>query len=988
MAGFPDQEEVLSNLKISLENKLKVQEWINERDNKYLASENPFKEQDIRSLFEALPFIPGHNPIQEAKRVLDKEIGAFRILAVLISINCNHNCLNKFRKYFAAGEIIDTQMPFTEDNATRLFPAEGSTFYQSQYTFCKRVKVIKGKGKSNKYEGPKKWCKLPFSTCEFISNGSSSKVYKVIIEPYHYGEDSERGWNPQAAEKIMAWKEFKTSEDSSGEESFNREWDIREILAKSITTRNNIMVAIAGLYHEGRSTYSLFYDFEDCDLEVYLTSGNSEAGGSEGGNQSDDDDSDHSSGSDSKELRYVDRMCELVDGLNFLHRELRKDSQDIQICHADLKPANILVHHRGLKDEIWKIHDFGLSKWEEDRSRYKKHESLRDLTVTPRLKSKVSIVQQRDGTFVAPEGQSLRRLTIASDVWSLGCIFCLVLCFLYSGPAGVKSHEDARNKQGDDCFFVKKANNRLFLNAGVLGWFKTRRKIFKEEKSHLFCRTIEEMFPILEGMLSVEEKSRYSSKKTKEDMFAIRNRLRHPVTRLGSGSFIRVLERGYQKLKAPKSTRDSPTIRRLHIPEGSQKCKFSPTGEFLAFYSPSEISLYKTMSILDQEEGAIVAPKDGNCLHPPSGTEWRGFDLSKTRLVAFTNQRMFACHIFLLPGVSPVSATNSTPLSSNTVSSHTVITDPYASAIRQLALSSDERYLAYVTKSSTTTSPELEVYLCHIQAMAHLSPTTLSSSNLAISASTQDLTNLQGGSNVHPSYRAKFKRLTSTEPGDRRILQVETLKFSEDGEILTLHSNLPNCKHQTFLGWSTAEGNFGKFLNKIQLINKGYADLSEPLLSSYTPMPNQSLLYITTGSKAERISFSNSKDIEWKRHMVDLKIKEVLPVVQADEHFIFIGKDTTRHDPIKALYVSIEALQNREFELKHQLKYSLDLGVEEWKVGVYSAATLPNLKDQTHDGKRFVMAAFPAPGKDNKKYGYIKLVVRPTKSTGNDVPTE
>ena len=69
------------------------------------------------------------------------------------------------------------------------------------------------------------------------------------------------------------------------------------------------------------------------------------------------------------------------------------------ITHRDLKPANILYH-----ENAWKIADFGIAKFIEDSTSM---ETLRNC-LTP--------------TYAAPEQWKGERPTVATDIYSLGCI--------------------------------------------------------------------------------------------------------------------------------------------------------------------------------------------------------------------------------------------------------------------------------------------------------------------------------------------------------------------------------------------------------------------------------------------------------------------------------------------------------------------------------------------------------------------------------------
>ena len=165
------------------------------------------------------------------------------------------------------------------------------------------------------------------------------------------------------------------------------------------------------------------------------------------------------------------RCIGLASALNFLHEELFLDSTNEQLrCyHLDLKPQNILVFEREEKhgeygNDVWKISDFGISKIKHIKRRdsdgHPGHSvSFLDSIFRPRKPDadpSSGVDNSRyGGTYAAPEARlNTDKVTRKSDVWSLGCVFALLLTFLDNGSKGIKEFEEARIRDRDnDRFF-------------------------------------------------------------------------------------------------------------------------------------------------------------------------------------------------------------------------------------------------------------------------------------------------------------------------------------------------------------------------------------------------------------------------------------------------------------------------------------------------------------------------------------------------------
>lgn len=444
---------------------------------------------------------------------------------------------------------------------------------------------------------------------------------------------------------VMAWREFKPRE----QKTFLKEWHNRQIIKDSPINRDNIMIARAGLFHEGRQTHSLFYDFADGgDLDDYFSSLATKATrNSLKPKYRDIKD-------ESAVRRFFAQIVGLSSALSALHNDLQWSDEGvdtyIKLFHGDLRPANVLVLNEGTPQESWKLHDFGLSKAREDPDRHYNPVFRHLLGPTTKITKQTSSTPRRpEGTYVAPEGQSDRTLSAASDVWSFGCMICLAICFLHNGPDSIGEYQNVRmTLGGDDCFFVKKRKD-LKINPGVFGWFDDREKEYRKGHSslpYLNDRIRSEILPLLKRLLSIKSAGRPNSKKIAEDLKRIQAKLNSNEPKVDRArvlealGFNRVTTQYLQTKFITGSVRDPPSVWHLNIPDGSNNCKFSPHGHFLAFLSPSGIALYDTASIQYVGTGKVAEPCE-DIISPPKvllNAKWSTFDLSLTHLAAFTTK--------------------------------------------------------------------------------------------------------------------------------------------------------------------------------------------------------------------------------------------------------------------------------------------------------------------------------------------------------------
>lgn len=207
----------------------------------------------------------------------------------------------------------------------------------------------------------------------------------------------------------------------------------------------------------------------------------------------------------------------VASAIHFLHKNLQLEVLEVErpdfrhqaICHADLKPRNILVFkHEGSSTGIWRITDFGVSRVANrapsETSRYGSGYPT-SLDARP----------PRGGAYRAPDTHAQRR----SDVWSFGCILVRVFA-LGLDPASLPEL-DERRKEGpggralDDCFYRE---NPSALNPSVENWIQHLPTRYRDSHSPAF---LEKMQKLLGSMLEINYRNRLSARKVRRDLHAL-----------------------------------------------------------------------------------------------------------------------------------------------------------------------------------------------------------------------------------------------------------------------------------------------------------------------------------------------------------------------------------------------------------------------------------------------------------------------------------
>ncbi|KAJ6132700.1 hypothetical protein N7471_007915 [Penicillium samsonianum] len=247
----------------------------------------------------------------------------------------------------------------------------------------------------------------------------------------------------------------------------------------------------------------------------------------------------------------------VASAIHFLHKNLQLEVLEVErpdfrhqaICHADLKPRNILVFkHEGSSTGIWRITDFGVSRVANrapsETSRYGSGYPT-SLDARP----------PRGGAYRAPDTHAQRR----SDVWSFGCILVRVFA-LGLEPASLPEL-DERRKEGpggralDDCFYRE---NPSALNPSVENWIQHLPTRYRDSHSPAF---LEKMQKLLGSMLEINYRNRLSARKVRRDLHALHYSLIHsdsdapPSTQIA----LRNLLSGSSRTSSTSSTSSSST---------------------------------------------------------------------------------------------------------------------------------------------------------------------------------------------------------------------------------------------------------------------------------------------------------------------------------------------------------------------------------------------------------------------------------------------
>ncbi|KAL2788660.1 kinase-like domain-containing protein [Aspergillus keveii] len=475
--------------------------------------------------------------------------------------------------------------------------------------------------------------RLPYLEEHSIGKGSFGHVFKVKIAKGHFP-----GLGDQSAEGEpleVARKDYELSSDASIE---------REIMENILSHSSdsgfcpNILKTLGSLEF-GRNVYSLFMPLAICDLWKHMTEN-------------------HEARPNSIEERKDLIRCAmgLAEGLRFLHEGM---GDGLACYHMDLKPANILIfRERPTAQEpfrsIWKLSDFGMSRIkirtrERDVNRWFVRRSQPDRGSASGTRN-----ARGEGTYLAPESVSRgRNMKAESDVWSLGCVLSVLLCYMGSGCDGVVQYATERMNHADavqyDTFFlpsrevlparinpvVTRTHTQLIQAAN--DWSQVEGEIFFK-----ILRCIEN------NALQVDQSKRCSANDVKEVLSA------------AFGDYCKLEEFVHNEPPvdlARNTSRNLLTVTRtdpcdrdvdfwcLSDVEASKGCQISPDCSLVAYWTDLEIFLY-SVDRLPFAVGSVRQAEQTYTLESQS-FYWRSIRLTKKYLVASTStEATFHCYIF------------------------------------------------------------------------------------------------------------------------------------------------------------------------------------------------------------------------------------------------------------------------------------------------------------------------------------------------------
>ncbi|KAL3482059.1 ankyrin repeat-containing domain protein [Aspergillus californicus] len=267
---------------------------------------------------------------------------------------------------------------------------------------------------------------------------------------------------------------------------FDRERVVATFLQNSRLEHKNILVPLAMI--SSKSESSILMNEADCNLEVFLRE-------------------DGRMGSAISLKSLLGQVANLAHALNLLHNPIRPDPT---IFHLDLKPQNVLVNLSREPDQAgtWMLADFGMST-------HFRANMYTDVTGIDHSGPQGLLRLGRTDTYVAPDAKG----SACSDVWSLGCILCRVVCRKRYGIEGLRVFDGLRSKDATTDYFYRGTAVNPYVSA-LLDEFCTSGCEMTEQCGHL-----------LKGVLSIDERKRPGALKLHDSLKRIIGAQEAPSTR-------------------------------------------------------------------------------------------------------------------------------------------------------------------------------------------------------------------------------------------------------------------------------------------------------------------------------------------------------------------------------------------------------------------------------------------------------------------------
>ncbi|KAJ5395328.1 uncharacterized protein N7487_009631 [Penicillium crustosum] len=419
--------------------------------------------------------------------------GLLRILSILIGVvHQDWSGWSRFGQIFFPSDNVDAARR-RDKNVTTFTKKElkdssflGDTNLASQFVvhmWTYFPPVLDG----NKQETYEKHLRLPLCREKdpVVREGRSGKVTKETIPPNHIilGDVSDHRGIPGARypeELIVARKRFPRK-------GFTVELKQLKLLQSSLSSHKRIVSHLAMFFIE--KDLNIIMPWAEMDLEGFLTGRYQEM-------------------PPPKDLLVdlIHESREVASAIQFLHENLQVenpggDSRHQAICHADLKPQNILVFkHEGSSTGIWRISDFGGSQV-----------ARRAPSGTGRRDSGYSTSGDhppRGGPYRAPDTSSRRR----SDVWSFGL---------------TKGERKPSTEVPSTILSIEETPPAL--NSNVKTWIEELPTRYPSSltPSSVTPDCLEKMQILLGSMLQVDFQQRASARKVEDGLQALYHSLTH-----------------------------------------------------------------------------------------------------------------------------------------------------------------------------------------------------------------------------------------------------------------------------------------------------------------------------------------------------------------------------------------------------------------------------------------------------------------------------
>ena len=499
--------------------------------------------QDLKQLLQSLDeeLAASRRLLVSAAEKIEAKLSS--VLAIVLMARKNHDVsfLDQFLRLILRNSQVletsvlsDSDLPIPRALAKSLFPgrSRGEDFFETQFRVCAIV-LQEGKEIScTKIEHIR--CPMPYLHEDPVGSGGFGRVFKVKVARRHML--SVNGENENRKPVLLARKDFQA------QNAFLRELSVLKEITKRPQKHDHLVPLLAILHRE--STSSLFFPLASCDLKFYFADPPTPA----------------PRDLDVKEALYR-RGAGLAGALSFLH--------SMSCYHLDFKPANVLVYYRGTPEEVWKISDFGLSSVKIEAILQEDGES--------------TMARGAPGTYLAPEcGVTNGRVSALSDVWSFGCIFSLVLTFIMEGSKGISDFENSRkSRHGGDRFYD---GDTLSVSPTVPVWFDHLKMLPSQDPWPNVTRAALDF--LLGKVLLRQRDDRESSRKVQVEL--------EKIWRINSLPESPLLKNGGQSGDGSSTKKGKYRwSRSISKPSPAQGSKFSPRGDILVSYTPSENWIYE-----------------------------------------------------------------------------------------------------------------------------------------------------------------------------------------------------------------------------------------------------------------------------------------------------------------------------------------------------------------------------------------------------------